>query len=390
MRLFMPHRKAGRNLQCQVHIAYKSIKKITIIPFAPPKSSPRAVIPARLRHPSGAGRSIAPLLSIYLDLVRFLAAIVVVLFHTWQEFYPASRIRWPGHEAVVVFFVLSGYVIAHSTSRPGVKFADYLKHRIARIVPVAWVALFLGLSISVAKGEFPITPTLVNLFFLGQSGMWAVEAPNNPAFWSLNYEVWYYLIFAAWVFSPHKHRIVFTAIATLIAGPKALLLFPIWLMGVWLYNNTPRFSQSTALMLLLWSLAAAGALYWFNISDFLRDRLYQAFPPAWRFHYSSQFIYDFLLGIIVSIHFAAVASLDQKTGHLARIEKPIRYLAGFTLSIYLFHSPLNVLNRPGISALQFYTELAVCIFLLAQLTERRIKFFRKLLDRKRPVHVTSA
>src|SRR5689334_1839819 len=59
--------------------------------------------------------------SIYLDLVRFVAAMSVVLAHCRQNglyegYLPSLN---TAHSAVIVFFVLSGYVIAASTMRPG-------------------------------------------------------------------------------------------------------------------------------------------------------------------------------------------------------------------------------------------------------------------------------
>jgi peptidoglycan/LPS O-acetylase OafA/YrhL len=337
-------------------------------------------------------RAIPPVLSIYLDLVRFLAAVSVVLYHTWTQFFPDSKIKFPGHEAVVVFFVLSGYVIAHAASRPGVTFNIYLQHRVARIVPVAWLALALAFVLSLAKGEFPLFQTMVNLAFSGQAGFWWIEAPINPPFWSLNYEVWYYVVFAAWLYTPRKYRLLATGIAMLIAGPKILLLMPVWLMGVWLYRAMPAMNRATAACLFMVTLIVAAALCWLDVSDALRSWLYRVFPPAWHFHYSTQFLYDILLGIVVSLHFAAVAALGSVTGLLPRLERPIRYMAGFTFSLYVFHAPLGELYRPGMHPLLFYGEMAACVFVLAQLTERRVGFYRKLLVRlsARPATVPEA
>src|ERR1700712_2326164 len=50
--------------------------------------------------------------SIYLDLVRSLAAFAVVIDHAPTVFDLPNIPRW-GHQAVMVFFVLSGYVICH-------------------------------------------------------------------------------------------------------------------------------------------------------------------------------------------------------------------------------------------------------------------------------------
>ena len=320
-------------------------------------------------------------LSIYLDLIRFLAAVSVVLFHTWDDFFPDFPVKWPGHEAVVVFFVLSGYVIAHAAARPGVTLSVYVQHRIARIVPVAWAALLLACIILAGDEGNLVASTLTNAVFMGQSGFWAVAAPINPPFWSLNYEVWYYVIFAAWMYTPRRYRYLATIVAMLVAGVKILLLFPVWLMGVLLYKKMPALDTNAAKALVLITMIAAGLLYWFDVSDSLRRWLYEVFPPAWRFHYSSQFLYDILLGIIVTVHFAAIASLGQRSNVLERVEIPIRYLAGFTFSLYVFHEPLRSLISPQDNPLFFYGQLAFYVFLLANVTEKRVHFFRKILRR---------
>jgi len=327
-------------------------------------------------------KPIPPGLSIYLDLVRLLAAVTVVLYHTLTQFFlPDVHLKLPGHEAVVVFFVLSGYVISYTASRPGTTLSDYVQHRVARIVPVAWMALLLGLLLALAKGELPIVPALVNMLFLGQSGIGWVEAPLNHPYWSLSYEVWYYVIFGAWLFAPRRHRAVAVLVAMLLAGPKILLLLPVWLMGVWLHRNMPALRRGPALVLYVSTLCLAAALCWLDISNLLRDWLYQVFPPAWRAHYSTQFLYDILLGVVVTAHFIAAAAIAPGFGWMIRLQRPIRYLAGFSFSLYVFHAPLMELHRPGMSALVFYGGLALIVFILAQLTERRVGFFRRCLKR---------
>lgn len=55
--------------------------------------------------------------SIYLDLLRFLAACLVVIYHSSSRPIVAKMLPLSsyGHTAVIVFFVLSGYVIAYAT-----------------------------------------------------------------------------------------------------------------------------------------------------------------------------------------------------------------------------------------------------------------------------------
>lgn len=333
--------------------------------------------------------SIAPGMSLYLDLIRFLAAVMVMVGHTWHWFDPTSTTKFPGHEAVVVFFVLSGFVIAHASTRPGVTLGVYVQHRVARIVPVAWTALLLAGMLALAVPGLNDEPgllshTLANLVFMGQSGWGWMEAPLNSPYWSLNYEVWYYAIFGAWLFV-RRHRWVWMGMALLLAGPKILMLMPVWLMGVALYHRMPTFKQSMALLIFVATAALTVAMFWMDVSEHARAWLYRVAPPFWRAHYSSQFLYDIVLGVVVTFNFAAVASLGPSSFKaLFTIERPIRYLASFTLSLYVFHAPLTELLVNVVKmnhAVPFYGTLALCVFLLAQLTERRTGWYRQQLRR---------
>jgi peptidoglycan/LPS O-acetylase OafA/YrhL len=337
----------------------------------------------------GQSTVIPPTLSIYLDLVRFVAAVCVVLYHSWAIFFPDSKIKWPGHEAVVVFFVLSGYVIAHATMRPNVTASTYIIHRLARIVPVAWLALLLAVPLAlVLVPNVDLNETLrstaLNALFIAQSGWAFVEAPLNPPFWSLNYEVWYYVIFGCWIFAPRRWRVLLTCFALLGAGPKIVFLFPVWLYGVWLYRRMPRFGVKLALLVFFITMVAGGLGTWLNISDHLRSALYTAFPPAWRLHYSTQFLYDLTLGMVVTLNFAAVAALAPLLSVSPKLAKVIRVLSGYTFSLYVFHSPLLELLTKGLhiyNPLLFYPAMALCVYLLGQLTELRTHWFRELFTR---------
>lgn len=332
---------------------------------------------------------IPPALSIYFDLVRFLAAACVVMFHTWPLFVPGIANKWPGHEAVVIFFVLSGYVIAYTGTRPGTSLSIYIQHRAARILPVAYAALMLAAAIALLMPaklapEAPLWQTFANMTFIAQSGLLFVLAPLNSPFWSLCYEVWYYVIFAAWCFTPRKWRLGATALALLLAGPKILALFPVWLFGVWLFRRRPAISEPAARVLFIGTLAACVLLKWFDVSDSLRSQLYAWTPVAWRLHYSSQVMYDVLLGVIVTAHFAAAAALPGLGRFLAQWRGAVRYVASFTFSLYLFHMPLTELFSVvlGISSpAVFYAALLACVWMLAQVTERRVPYFRALFGR---------
>jgi hypothetical protein len=90
-----------------------------------------------------------PALSVYLDALRLLAALMVFAHHAS---YPIFGGRWIsalggyGHEAVVVFFVLSGFVIAFVTDVKERTPAAYAGSRLSRLWSVALPALAATLA----------------------------------------------------------------------------------------------------------------------------------------------------------------------------------------------------------------------------------------------------
>src|SRR5215469_6091581 len=157
-------------------------------------------------------------LSLYLDGLRFGAAFMVFLAH-----YSVHRISggffWPsfayGRIAVLVFFVLSGFVIAWVTETRERSLEDFALSRAARLYSVIIPAFVITAAIDYfgravdpklygliwsRSGEHPILGFALSAVFLGQS--WAVDTlPGlNVPYWSLNYEAWYYVLFGAIVF----------------------------------------------------------------------------------------------------------------------------------------------------------------------------------------------
>jgi hypothetical protein len=56
--------------------------------------------------------------------------------------------------------------------------------------------------------------------------------------------VWYYILFGLWCY--RRSRVLLLACAVL-AGPRVLLLLPVWLLGVWLQRRMPVLDRRTAL-----------------------------------------------------------------------------------------------------------------------------------------------
>jgi len=142
--------------------------------------------------------------------LRALAAALVVVHHSismslmWVVRRPGAPYWTNGAAGVDIFFVISGFVMAISV--PGLagkrnKAGVFLWRRFTRIVPLYWAALTVRLAqLLLAPAQDPtLTPWRVvasYLFIPAKNGKGEVF-PIVVAGWTLNYEVFFYLLFAA-------------------------------------------------------------------------------------------------------------------------------------------------------------------------------------------------
>jgi peptidoglycan/LPS O-acetylase OafA/YrhL len=339
-----------------------------------------------------------PALSRYLDVIRFGAALVVVIYHAWGIFFPTHPLPWPGHDAVVVFFVMSGFVIAYVVDRHRGGLWDYALDRLTRLWSVAIPAMLIAAALRLSFGNIGINDvapaigppwdfvrnTLTNLFFVADG--WGVywQAPLNGPFWSLNYEAWYYAIFAAFVFAPPRWRWWVACGLAAASGLKLLLLLPCWLAGVFLYHARPVFSARQAVLLFVVSALAYAVFFWFDIGIAIRVWMLARWPAfIGELYLSNRFVGDNICALIVALNFAAAANLGQYARALFWAERPIRVCASLTLSIYLYHMPLIALVYAGLGLHDAWALgiVAVLVCVLGVVTEQNRGRLRTALKR---------
>jgi peptidoglycan/LPS O-acetylase OafA/YrhL len=151
-------------------------------------------------------------LSLYLDALRFGAALAVFVSH-----YSTGRISgglfWRfdgGRTAVLVFFVLSGFVIAWVSETRERTFEEFGLSRVARLYSVIIPAFILTAALdSIGKAinptlygpewghsmAYPVIDYALSAVFLGESWTIRVLPGFNVRYWSLNYEAWYSYFF---------------------------------------------------------------------------------------------------------------------------------------------------------------------------------------------------
>lgn len=145
-----------------------------------------------------------------LEALRGFAAFYVVLFHALpQKIYLMGINIGPlfrfGPESVIVFFVLSGFVIKYTYEKSKDKsFKHYFIRRFIRLyIPLLFIYL-LGYTLKcAAEGKLanPEWTTLLgNLFMLQdvitlKPGVVVGSYLGNGVLWSLSYEWWFYMLF---------------------------------------------------------------------------------------------------------------------------------------------------------------------------------------------------
>jgi exopolysaccharide production protein ExoZ len=134
-----------------------------------------------------------------LHLLRALAALAVVYFHITSDAGLDLRPNIGAH-GVDLFFVISGFIIAYVGSRSPERF---LTRRLIRIVPFYWSATVVLFAAAVVLPHIfrstradPVQ-LLCSLFFIPRETAYAGLFPTLVLGWSLNYEMYFYVMFAA-------------------------------------------------------------------------------------------------------------------------------------------------------------------------------------------------
>jgi peptidoglycan/LPS O-acetylase OafA/YrhL len=301
-------------------------------------------------------------LSLYLDLLRFLAAFAVYISHA--SYFAKAKVPFVGDfgsEAVIVFFVLSGLLIAMAT-RKQVEAGAFVQARLSRLWSVCLPALVLTLMADIA-GQYlsldsyhPMQPFSafkwaasigMNALFLNQVWYLNVFPGTNGPFWSLSYEFWYYMITAAVVYCKGSKRVAAVAIVMLIAGPLILLAFPVWLFGVVLYfavRRSPVDQVGRGWAVWLGSCAAAFAFSYFDLNPLLKSVFPSAAAAArWGVDF---WPVSYIAGAIVATNIYGFALMGNiLSAPLEKISTLIRFGANISFGLYLFHYPLMYLIR---------------------------------------------
>lgn len=366
----------------------------------------------------------------YLDLIRGISAILVVMEHLSSRLFVGYGnvenqniftmvlylLNILGGPAVIIFFVLSGLFISRSVikaiSEKKWSWRGYLINRLSRLYIVLIPALLMTLTLDFISTNYfeydgyntnseNLLSFLGNLFYL-QNIVVNVYGSNAPL-WSLNYEFWYYMLFPILIlllFSKRNWKLRFFYFLSII------LIFSLMnsrmdsYLGVWLIGTCvlilPRINQLIkgfvpilAFILLLVIIPMRPLM--------MTGRL---FTNQWT---EDLLMVDLFIGLAFGLFiYTLLHIVSDKVKHVnyTRLTKISKLLAGFSFSLYLIHYPIiNTVyywsKKQGFAGLQpslisvfieIFLIITVCFiaYVFSKLTEAQTyKVRRLLLNRNR-------
>lgn len=324
-------------------------------------------------------RVLTPFASAHLDLIRALAAWAVMWGHLRALFfvdYPQVHNRGLllaflyfitgfGSEAVLVFFVLSGFLISSAIiSRRATRawsWRDYAIDRASRLYVVLIPGLLLGFlwdklgstlfalsgiyshplpnfAALVVQSQMRVGVFFGNMFFL-QTIVCPTFGSNAPL-WSLANECWYYVLFPvalaaglAW----KRRSMIWAVVLAIVAVCSAVFVgwhilagFVIWLAGTGLviaYARCPALSKSR--------------LVWFVVTSLI---LLSTSLIAARTVKTNTLGTNTAVGIAFALFLFGVLQLKSGDGS-PTYPAIAHFLAGFSYSLYVLHFPFLLFLR---------------------------------------------
>ncbi|MGY4234700.1 peptidoglycan/LPS O-acetylase OafA/YrhL [Bradyrhizobium sp. USDA 4449] len=312
--------------------------------------------------PRNSKEPISEALSLFLDLARGIAAVLVLFFHVRSALLvPFANLKVHGagaasfflmttfgHDAVIVFFVLSGFLVGGSVLR--IRFgsrediAKYCIDRFVRIFPVLAAATVCSVGLlaveyySLGRVGCSVEPSTVLGNILALQNFVVKPLCNNLPLWSISSEVFYYIAFPvlvaifagsrSYVSAALLLAVIGLSIVSLTLTPlddrNSLLYFPIWLLGAVTATIMNRWSANLwgAAVLLVVALA-------FGRMEVSKDWFW------WR---------DFALAAAFCIVLMSIGGRKIGASIVERCLIVVsRWLSTISFSLYVVHYPLIVL-----------------------------------------------
>ncbi len=302
-------------------------------------------------------------LSLYLDLIRFVAAAAVFLEHISSKPFSSGILWWRlsnyGAVGVMVFFVLSGYVIAHVSSTRENSVRLYFTSRISRLYSVAIPALILTFMLD-SIGMW-LNPDFYNIkavlwrpeswsgylssiFFLNEYqifGFGGISPGTNGPYWSLSFEATYYLLAGLVIFLPFVAALPLVVVILVLAGKTISALLPVWMLGYCLYKFSYKLKMDIVSAFSVFFLSLVLLVLFPSVIDYLPGDNFGFYFPWGRAAYNRNLVGDYAVAILFTIHLFSAQSIAQRiVDRDYSCAAVIRWAGGLTFPLYCVHYPV--------------------------------------------------
>lgn len=318
-------------------------------------------------------RKSVPAVPLYplLDAMRFLAAVLVMLNHLrGRQFLSFSEVECAstlvkrvffcvtrlGVESVVVFFVLSGFLVGGMSverfMRGKFDSGKYFVDRFSRIyTPLVPNILLTVIACMVFGFRTNAREVLVSLASL--QGAFGPAIAINESLWSLTYEVWFYVLCGGLLSlfqAQARHRglsfALVAASAFVFARLEVAYLFA-WLLGAAAFFLKGR---GTTFLLLIGTVVTALGVVAMQLTSISTQ------VDLKGFNWIDRSLAIVTLAAGISPVVAAAASVRVGAPMLSKIGPWFQWLAQFSYTLYLVHVPL-ILVLVRVKLLQPFGEL---------------------------------
>lgn len=341
--------------------------------------------------------------SVYLDAVRLLASLAVVLTHAKALYF--DRIPWiismHSREAVAAFFVLSGFVIAFVAQGKEHEWRKYSVARMSRIYSVVIISLLITFIFdevgshlfraSYLKYQFFHEPTVLSLltYLTFTNKIWMTHFVFGSAepYWSLGYEIPYYILFGIISFCPKKWKVLVVAIWAAIFGPKIIAYALLWGLGVLTFNLRPIVRKFITPWIATLIFILALASYWLAVLYMSHIAAVSIYKLGDIRQEIKSFLYFMLIGVVIAV---SILSIDAAVANIQKfpafIVGSIRWLAGGSFTLYVLHLPLMAFlvaafpqaGHSRVTGAAILVAVLVACYAAAELGERRKRFFARI------------
>jgi peptidoglycan/LPS O-acetylase OafA/YrhL len=313
-------------------------------------------------------RGTTPSATAFLDTLRFIAANLVLLSHILLVFFD-NKLTYEGRGvAVIILFVLSGFLITRSllyrAKKPGPHMAEFLADRVARImtplVPVLLIIAVLNATVihtnwsldGLSTGFVALLGNLLLLFDyplfqlleIAHFDVWWRIRPYNTAepFWTVAIEFWIYIAASLLVFGVLLREKIRTGYLWLLA----LISLP-----VVIWNAADGAGKALSLVWLIGGVAGFLIVYIGTDSNAARSKtlarcivLFGALALAARIVKRGFDPYDLQTAFLMTVIFFGLFLRLNQAAQTWKIPAALaKFFASYSYSLYLVHNTVLVL-----------------------------------------------